>query len=87
MEQRTGSALGTVLRWDDDRRGAILDAGDCPGGCWADASVVVHSTQGDQRLRAGQVVQFEWVAEPTGTWQFRAIRVEPREDLQATVGG
>jgi hypothetical protein len=84
---RTGSALGTVLRWDEDRSGAILDAEECPGGCWADASVVVHSTTGSGRLRAGQVVQFEWTEEPVGTWSYRATRVEPREDLQATLGG
>jgi CspA family cold shock protein len=83
----TGSALGTVLRWDGDRAGAILDAAECPGGCWADASVVVHSTQGGGALRAGQVVQFDWTAEPVGEWPFRATRVEPREDLQATLGG
>ena len=83
----SGSALGTVLRWDDDRSGAILDAEECPGGCWADASVVVHSTQGGGRLRAGQVVQFDWTDEPGGDWPFRATRVEPREDLQATLGG
>jgi hypothetical protein len=84
---RTGSTLGTVVRWDTDRQGAILDAEDCPGGCWADAAVVVHSTQGGGELRAGQVVQFEWVEERAGDWPFRATRVEPREDLQATVGG
>ncbi len=83
----SGSAVGTVLRWDDERRGAILDARECPGGCWADASVVVHSTQGRGELRAGQVVQFDWAAEPVGEWSFRATRVEPREDLQATPGG
>ena len=83
----SGSAVGTVVRWDDDRRGAILDAEECPGGCWADSSAVVHSTQGGGRLRAGQVVQFDWTAESGGDWPFRATRVEPREDLQATLGG
>jgi hypothetical protein len=83
---RTGSTLGTVLRWDGERHGAILDAEECPGGCWADASVVVHSTQGGGELRAGQVVQFDWTEEPGGDWPFRATRVEPREDLQATLG-
>lgn len=83
----SGTAVGTVLRWDDERRGAIIDAGECPGGCWADASVVVHSTQGEGVLRAGQVVQFQWAADPGGQWPFRATRVEPREDLQATLGG
>jgi hypothetical protein len=83
----TGSALGTVLRWDDDRQGAILDAEECPGGCWAAAAVVVHSTQRGGQLRAGQVVRFDWTAEPEGEWPFRATRVEPREDLQTTLGG
>lgn len=83
----SGSALGAVVRWDDDRRGAILDAEECPGGCWADSSTVVHSTQAGGRLRAGQVVQFDWSADPDGEWPFQATRVEPREDLQATPGG
>jgi hypothetical protein len=83
----SGSALGTVLRWDEERRGALLDAQECPGGCWADASVVAHSTQGGGALRAGQVVQFDWVEETVSEWRFRATRVEPREDLQATLGG
>ncbi len=83
---RTGSALGTVLRWDEARDGAVLDAQECPGGCWADASVVVHSTQGGGRLRSGQVVRFDWAEEPVGNWAFRATRVEQREDLQATPG-
>jgi hypothetical protein len=85
--ERTGSALGTVLRWDDARSGAIIDAAECPGGCWADAAVVVHSTEASGRLRAGQVVAFHWAEEPVGVWPYRATRVEPREDLQATLGG
>ena len=84
---RSGTSLGTVVRWDDDRRGAILDAEECPGGCWADSSAVEHSTQGGGRLRAGQVVQFDWTAVDEGEWPFRATRVEPREDLQTTLGG
>ncbi len=82
-----GTAVGTGLRWDDERRGAILDAEECPGGCWADASVVAHSTQGGGVLRAGQVVQFDWIADPDGEWPFRATRADPREDLQSTLGG
>ena len=85
--ERSGSALGTVLRWDEERSGAILDAEECPGGCWAETSVVVHSTQAGGELRAGQVVQFDWVDQPAGGHAFRATRVEPREDLQATLGG
>ena len=83
----SGTTLGTVVRWDDARRGALIEAAELPGGCWADASVVVHSTQGGGGLRAGQVVQFDWTAEEGGEWPFRATRVEPREDLQATLGG
>lgn len=84
---RSGSALGSVVRWDDDRNGAIIEVPDLPGDCWADASVVVHSTAGDGRLRAGQVVAVDWTDEDAGEWPFRATRVEPREDLQATLGG
>jgi hypothetical protein len=83
---RSGTALGTVVRWDDARGGAVIEAPDLPGGCWADASVVVHSTSGGA-LRAGQVVELDWT-ESAGEWlPFRALRVAPREDLQATVGG
>jgi hypothetical protein len=32
-------------------------------------------------------VQFDWVEAPAGGHAFRATRVEPREDLQATLGG
>jgi hypothetical protein len=84
---RAGSSVGTVVRWDGDRAGAILEASDVPGGCWADASVVEHSTVGGGELRAGQVVAFDWTEEAVGEWSFRALRVVPREDLQATLGG
>ncbi len=82
----SGSSVGTVIRWDAEHGGAVLEAPECPGGCWADPSVVEHSTQGAGELRAGQVVRFDWVAETTGRWPFRATRVEPRQDLQATPG-
>ena len=49
---QSGSTIGTVVRWDGDRAGAILEAPDVPGGCWADASVVEHSTVGGGELRA-----------------------------------
>ena len=84
---RTGSSIGTVVRWDGDRSGAILDAQEVPGGCWADAAVVEHSTVGGGELRAGQIVAFDWTDEAVGEWPFRAVKVVPREDLQATVGG
>ena len=84
---RNGSTLGSVVRWDAARRGAVIEAPDLPGGCWADASVVVHATTGGGELRAGQVVEVEWVEEESGGLPFTARRVVPREDLQATVGG
>ena len=83
---RSGTTLGTVVRWDDARGGAVIEARELPGGCWADASVVVHSTSGGV-LRAGQVVELDWVEAPGERLPFRALRVAPREDLQATVGG
>ena len=58
-----------------------------PGGCWADASVVLHSTSGDRKLRAGQVVELDWTEVAAEGLPFSAVRVVPREDLQQTVGG
>jgi hypothetical protein len=83
----SGTTLGTVVRWDDVRGGAVIEAPDVPGGCWADRSVVVHSTAGSGALRAGQVVELDWTTPGAGGFPFRAVRVTPREDLQATVGG
>ena len=84
---RSGTTLGTVVRWDDDRGGAVIEAPEVPGGCLADRSVVVHSTAGGGGLRAGQVVEFEWTEPGDQGFPFRAVRVSPREDLQATLGG
>jgi hypothetical protein len=84
---RSGTTLGTVVRWDDARRGALIEAAELPGGCWADASAVVHSTSPGGVLRAGQVVEVDWVEPGAEGLPFRALRVTPREDLQATVGG
>ena len=82
-----GTTLGTVVRWDDDRGGAVIEAPETPGGCWADGSVVVHGTSGGGALRAGQVVELEWAEVAQAGLPCRALRVTPREDLQATVGG
>ena len=82
-----GTTVGTVVRWDAERGGAVIEAPELPGGCWADRSVVVHSTTGSGELRAGQVVQLEWASPGDGGMPFRAVRVTPREDLQATLGG
>ena len=81
------TALGTVVRWDDGRGGAVIEAPDVPGGCWADASVVVHGATCGGALRAGQVVEFDWAEPGAAGFPFRALRVVPREDLQATLGG
>ena len=83
----SGTTLGTVVRWDDARGGALIEAPELPGGCWADATVIVHSTSPAGGLRAGQVVQVEWAEPGAEGLPFRALRVQPREDLQATVGG
>ena len=82
-----GTSLGTVVRWDDGRGGAVIEASEVPGGCWADGSVIVHGTAGSGELRAGQVVEFDWARPGEAGFPFRALRVVPREDLQATVGG
>jgi CspA family cold shock protein len=82
-----GTTLGTVVRWDDARGGAVIESSETPGGCWADASVVVHSTSGDHALRAGQVVELEWTDVAAGGLPFSALKVVPRSDLQSTVGG
>ena len=82
-----GTTIGTVVRWDDDRGGAVIEAPEIPGGCWADRSVVEHSTTGSGELRAGQVVQVQWTEPGERGLPFRAVRVSPREDLQATPGG
>jgi hypothetical protein len=84
---RSGTTLGTVVRWDDARHGAVIEAAGIPGGCWADASVVAHSTSATGHLRAGQVVEVEWTEPGAAGLPYRALRVVPREDLQATVGG
>jgi hypothetical protein len=83
----SGTTIGTVVRWDEDRGGAVIEAPEVPGGCWADRSVVVHSTTGAGTLRAGQVVELEWAEPGVHGFPFRAVRVSPREDLQATLGG
>ena len=82
----SGSSAGTVVRWDDDAGGALIELTDRPGECWADASAVVGGP-----LRAGQVVTVDWTADvgaaDDGDGPFRAVRVRRRDDLQATPGG
>ena len=82
-----GTTLGTVVRWDEGRSGALIEAPELPGGCWADAAVVVRSTSGSGVLRAGQVVEVDWQRSGEEGLPFQAVRVTPRDDLQQTVGG
>jgi cold shock CspA family protein len=81
---RSGMTRGTVIRWDDARRGGLVEAPDLPGDCWVDASAVDRRPGGT--LRAGQVVDVEWTEPGVEGAAFRATRVVPREDLQATLG-
>lgn len=84
---RDGTTFGTVVRWDDAPPGAVIEAPDLPGGCWADAAAVEQSTTGSGELRAGQVVEVDWAEPGAEGLPFRALRVVPRNDLQQTVGG
>lgn len=83
---RGGTSVGTVIRWDDDRQGGVVQFPDIAGDCWVDAALVEHSTGGGG-LRAGQVVELEWTESGDAEHPFRAVRVSPRPDLQATLGG
>ena len=83
---RSGSSVGTVVRWDEEAGGAIIEVPELPGDCWAEASVVARDTASGQ-LRAGQVVALEWTEPGAGGLPFHAVRVQLREDLQATPGG
>ncbi|MGK5111288.1 MULTISPECIES: hypothetical protein [unclassified Geodermatophilus] len=80
---RSGTTRGTVIRWDDDRRAGLIEAPDLPGDCWVDAAVVHGPTS---TLRAGQVVDVDWSEPGVEGLPFRATRVVPREDLQASFG-
>ncbi len=82
---RSGRSVGTVVRWDDRRGGAILEARDLSGEGWADASAIEHSESGGI-LRAGQIVQFDWTQPGPEGHAFRATRVRPRDDLQIPGG-
>ncbi|MDK3256953.1 hypothetical protein [Blastococcus capsensis] len=82
-----GTTFGTVVRWDGERSGAVIEAPDLPGGCWADAAAIVRSTSGSGELRAGQIVELDWAEPGAEGLPFRALRVAPRDDLQQTVGG
>ncbi|MDQ1663532.1 MAG: hypothetical protein QOJ68_3512 [Blastococcus sp.] len=83
---RSGNALGTVVRWDDELQSGLVEAPDLPGECWVDGSVVEAgpSTSG---LRAGQIVEIDWTEPGRGGAPVRATRVVRRDDLQTGLGG
>ena len=81
----SGTSVGTVIRWDDERGAGIVESRELPADCWVEAEVVHSRTGGG--LRAGQVVEVEWVNAGAGEHPVRAVRVTPRDDLQATPGG
>ena len=83
---RSGTTLGTVVRWDEERQTGLIEAPDLPGPCWVDGSVVEHG-HGRGELRAGQVVEVDWTESPQGDAPLRATRVVHRGDLQQGLGG
>ena len=83
---RSGSSLGTVIRWDDHRHGGLVEAPDLPGACWVDATVV-EGGAGREGLRAGQVVEIDWTEPGVADAPLRVTRVVPRVDLQTGLGG
>jgi cold shock CspA family protein len=80
---RSGSTIGTVIRWDDDSQSGLVEAPDLPAPCWVDASVL----DGDDALRAGQVVEVDWTDMEQGDAPLSATRVVHRPDLQTGLGG
>jgi hypothetical protein len=82
----TGTSVGTVIRWDEEAGGAIIEVPDLFGDCWAETSVVARDTASGT-LRAGQIVTVEWTEPGAAGLPFRAVRVQLREDLQGTPGG
>lgn len=80
---RSGSDVGTVVRWEPDRGTGLVELPDVPGECLVEAAALHPSARG--ALRAGQVVEVEWTADEDDR-PLRAVRVTPRDDLQATPG-
>lgn len=83
---RSGSAVGTVVRWDDERSCGLVEAPDLPVQCWVDASAL-EDGDGGSSLRAGQIVEIDWVDRGGVGAPLRATRVVRRDDLQARPGG
>jgi hypothetical protein len=83
---RSGTTVGTVIRWDDEQHAGLVEAPDLPGQCWVDASVLAPGSAAED-LRAGQVVEIDWTEPGTGGAPLRATRVVRRDDLQTGLGG
>jgi cold shock CspA family protein len=82
---RSGNSVGTVVRWDDERRCGVVEAPDLPGECWVEESALeVGSVSG---LRAGQIVEIDWTEPGQGGAPVHATRVVRRDDLQTGLGG
>ena len=82
----SGSTIGTVIRWDDESHTGLIEAPELPAPCWVDASVVEPGPDGSE-LRAGQVVEVDWVEAAQGDAPLSATRVVHRADLQTGLGG
>jgi cold shock CspA family protein len=81
---RSGSTLGTVIRWDDERHSGLIEAPGLPGECWVDSSALEPGHERD--LRAGQVVEVDWAEPGEGGAPVRATRVVRRDDLHGLGG-
>jgi CspA family cold shock protein len=81
---RSGTSVGTVVRWDADQGAGVIEAPDLPDDCRVEAAALHPSAHGG--LRAGQVVEVEWTETGPGDRSVRAERVTPRDDLQSTPG-
>ena len=80
---RSGTSVGVVVRWDADEGTGFIESPELPGDCWVEAASVDPA---GGELRAGQVVEVEWTETGDGRYPVRAVRVAPRDDLQATPG-
>ena len=83
---RSGSTLGTVVRWDEESRSGLIEAPGLPGNCWVDASVIEAGSAAGG-LRAGQIVELDWTWPGQEGGPLHATRVVRREDLQSGLGG
>ncbi|MGY2001476.1 hypothetical protein [Blastococcus sp. SYSU DS1024] len=81
---RSGTSVGTVVRWDGDEGGGLVESPDLHGHCWVEVGALHPSARGS--LRAGQVVDVSWTETGVGDHPVRADLVTPRDDLQATPG-